>query len=191
MAPGRRAGRAIFSAAAGQGRVKRRPAPKLQASAGRTSGTGTYMRAIWLTKILGVVFLTVISSASLQAGRQEGVMTEFRKVEEDIRHRSRSQEQRQKTLEDNLLRAVRITIMRQFYEKREELLRDLNIGNVFFENPTSPLVFYVKHKNFVVRYDFARDPEEFIQSPTYEKFMLIEGGDAHQNTPAPAPAPAN
>lgn len=115
-------------------------------------------------------------------------MTEFRKVEEDIRHRSTSPEQRQKTLEDNLLRAVRITIFRQFYEKREELLRDLNMGNVFFENPTSPLVFYVKHKNFVVRYDFARDPEEFIQSPTYEKFMLIESGDAHQNTPAPAPA---
>ncbi len=147
------------------------------------------MRANWLTKTLVVVFLTVTSfAASLQAGRQEGVMTEFRKVEEDIRHRSTSPEQRQKTLEDNLLRAVRITIMRQFYEKREELLRDLNIGNVFFENPTSPLVFYVKHKNFVVRYDFARDPEEFIQSPTYEKFMLIESGDAHQNTPAPAPA---
>lgn len=138
-----------------------------------------------ITGILAAALLLAPLSQG-NAGREEGVMQEFRQVEEDIRAQKSTPEERQRQLEENLLRAVRNSIRRHFYDQREDYYKDLSMANVFYENPTSPLVYYVKHKDFIVRYDFARDPEIFVQAPTYEKMLIVPKGDAHSDDPAPA-----
>ncbi|MCR9143317.1 MAG: hypothetical protein NXI24_13780 [bacterium] len=122
--------------------------------------------------------------ASIAAGPKEGIMTEFRATEEAIRNAQKTPEARQKTLEDNLLRAVRLAISRRFHTEKKDFLMDLNTETMFYENPTSEKVYYVKYKNFIVRFDYSRDPELYIQAPTYEKFLIVGGeGAAHSDKP--------
>jgi hypothetical protein len=110
----------------------------------------------------------------LFAGPKEGVMSEFRAVEEGIRKKFRSEKEQQQTLENNLLRALKMSIMRRFYYDSEKYLKDLNINNISWEAPLNPNIYYVKYKYFIVRYDFANDPRFFIQSPVYEKFLIMD-----------------
>jgi hypothetical protein len=121
----------------------------------------------------------------LTAGPQEGIMTEFRATEEAIRNAQKTPEARQKTLEANLMRAVRLAIARRFHDKKMDLLKDLNAETMLYENPTSDKVYYVKYKNFIVRFDYNRDPELFIQAPRYEKFLIIGGEGAAHSEDAP------
>jgi hypothetical protein len=101
-------------------------------------------------------------------------MSEFRAVEEGIRKKFRSEKEQQQTLENNLLRALKMSIMRRFYYDSEKYLKDLNINNISWEAPLNPNIYYVKYKYFIVRYDFANDPRFFIQSPVYEKFLIMD-----------------
>jgi hypothetical protein len=110
----------------------------------------------------------------LFAGPKEGVMSEFRAVEEGIRKKFRSEKEQQQTLENNLLRALKMSIMRRFYYDSEKYLKDLNINNISWEAPLNPNIYYVKYKYFIVRYDFVNDPRFFIQSPVYEKFLIMD-----------------
>jgi hypothetical protein len=64
--------------------------------------------------------------------------------------------------------------MRRFYYDSEKYLKDLNINNISWEAPLNPNIYYVKYKYFIVRYDFANDPRFFIQSPVYEKFLIMD-----------------
>jgi len=109
----------------------------------------------------------------LFAGPKEGVMSEFRAVEEGIRKKFRSEKEQQQTLENNLLRALKMSIMRRFYYDSEKYLKDLNINNISWEAPLNPNIYYVKYKYFIVRYDFVNDPRFFLQSPVYEKFLIM------------------
>jgi hypothetical protein len=128
--------------------------------------------------------------ATLAAGPQEGIMTEFRATEEAIRNAQKTPEARKKTLEDNLLRAVRLAIARRFHREKGDFLKDLNTETMLYENPTSPKVYYVKFKNFIVRFDYSRDPELYLQAPTYEKFLIIGGEESvHSETPPAADGP--
>ncbi len=125
--------------------------------------------------------------ATLAAGPQEGIMTEFRATEEAIRNAQKTPEARKRTLEDNLLRAVRLAIARRFHNEKQDFLKDLNPDTMAYENPTSDKVYYVKYKNFIVRFDYSRDPELYTQAPTYEKFLIIGGENgAHSETPPDA-----
>jgi len=110
----------------------------------------------------------------LFAGPKEGVMSEFRAVEEGIRKKFRSEKEQQQTLENNLLRALKMSIMRRFYYDSEKYLKDLNINNISWEAPLNPNIYYVKYKYFIVRYDFVNDPRFFLQSPVYEKFLIMD-----------------
>jgi len=122
------------------------------------------------------LFLLVFFSYNLIlfAGPKEGVMSEFRAVEEGIRKKFRSEKEQQQTLENNLLRALKMSIMRRFYYDSEKYLKDLNINNISWEAPLNPNIYYVKYKYFIVRYDFVNDPRFFLQSPVYEKFLIMD-----------------
>lgn len=127
----------------------------------------------------------VLVPANLSAGPQEGIMTEFRSTEEAIRNAQKTPEARQKTLENNLIRAVRLAISRRYHAEKTGLLKELSTETVLYENPTSDKVYYVKYKTFIVRFDFIRDPELYNQAPTYEKFLIIGGGKVnHTEKPA-------
>lgn len=126
--------------------------------------------------------------------RSKGVMIEFRKLEEDIRRRRRGASVRQKTLENNLVRAMSRIVFRMFYPEREELLKDLNAKTLVYDNPTSPLVYYVKYDTkkrlILVRFDYARDPEYYLQTPAFEK-MLIRDKEEEKKHDKPATGGGN
>jgi hypothetical protein len=120
------------------------------------------------------LLLFIISNTLIWAGPKEGVMSEFRAVEEGIRKKFRSEKEQQQTLENNLLRALKMSILRRFYYDADNYLKDLNVNNISWEAPLSPNIYYVKYKYFIVRYDFANDPRFFLQSPVYEKFLIMD-----------------
>lgn len=122
-----------------------------------------------------LAFLTIsMIAVPLQAGPKEGIMAEFRAVEEAIRKKDSDEAILKKTLEDNLLHAMRKAIVRRFYLEKDKYLEELSIENLAYENPTAPNIYYVKYKYFIVRFDFPRDPERYIQSPVYEKFLIMD-----------------
>lgn len=120
-----------------------------------------------------LILLTLLP-ASLFAGRQEGILQQFRQAEEALRAKNTSAEARLKTLENNLMRGLKQTILRQFYSRQEEYLKELNPQTMAYENPTSPLVYYVKYKDMIVRFDFASDPERFTQAPVLKKVLILD-----------------
>lgn len=116
-----------------------------------------------------------------------GIMKEFRRLEEELLKRRRSAEFRQKTLTENLLRAMRNSVARRFYAERAELLKNLTPesleGN--YDNPTSPLIYYVRFRAgerlIIARFDYIKDPEFFIQGPSYEKLLVKDLTKAHKS----------
>jgi len=134
-------------------------------------------------KYLLALFILLLP-ALIEAGRQEGIMTEFRVAEDRIRSKVDTPEMRLRRLERNLVRAVKQAIERRYYEDREELTKGLTPEALAYESPTSELIYYVKYKSFIIRFDFPRDPELYDLAPTYEKFLVIEGG----GTPAAQPS---
>lgn len=120
-------------------------------------------------------------------GRKEGLQQEFRAVEEALRNRQIGPEARLRTLEANLVSAVRLSVVRHFYANREEMLKDLGPATIEYENPTSPVVYYVKYKNAMLMFKYARNPELFIQAPEFEKFLDSAEADlTHREQPKPA-----
>jgi len=115
-----------------------------------------------------------VSSASLFAGPQEGISAEFRAVEEGIRKQKHDETMLQKTLADNLVRAMRAAISRRFYEDQKKYLDGLSPDSLSWEKTFSDNVYFVKYQAFIVRFDFARDPKVFIQAPLYEKFLITD-----------------
>jgi hypothetical protein len=135
-----------------------------------------------------VVLISLVLLPELAlAGPKEGISAEFRAVEEGIRKRKHDPAVLQKTLEDNLVRAMRAAIRRRFYEDEKKHLEGLTPENITWEKTFSDNVYFVKFRYFIVRFDFARDPRLFIQAPLYEKFLILDEfeGDSHKNeTPA-------
>ena len=70
------------------------------------SGPGPYEDSM----VRLVVALILLFPAVIWAGKEEGVMAEFRKVEEDIKNKEISPAVRKKTLEANLVRAMKLAI---------------------------------------------------------------------------------
>ena len=134
------------------------------------------------------LLLFCLLCSAVYAGPTPGILKEFRKTEELIRNKKKGKEARKKTLESNLLSAMRLSLRRRFYLKQKELLEGLNADSLAYEvHPSTKLVYFVRYRNFYVRYDFYRDPEIYIQAPKYEKFLIREEGtgDAHDTKPAP------
>jgi hypothetical protein len=135
------------------------------------------------TIILTVLF---ILPGVLLAGRKEGVMNEFRALEDALRSKTISDTHKISTLEQNLVRGVKLAVTRRFYNERKELLKDINAQAITYESPTSELIYYVKYKNFVIRFDFVKNPELFDQAPIYEKFLIKDENAAPAKSAEPA-----
>jgi len=125
-----------------------------------------------------VVALILLFPAVVWAGKEEGVMAEFRKVEEDIKNKEISPAVRKKTLEANLVRAMKLAIERRFYWERQQYLADLTPESISYEN-SDHVTYYVRFKDFIARFDFARNPELLIQAPVYEKFLIKDDPSVH------------
>lgn len=136
--------------------------------------------------------LTMLPLAGIAAGPKEGVQAEFRAVEEGIRRRQHDPKVLEKTLEDNILRAMRAAIRRRFYEDQAKYLEGLTVDNLTWEKTFSDRVYFVKFRYFIVRFDFARDPLLFTQAPVYEKFLIVDefkGEDTHTSDGKPPVKP--
>ncbi|MDW7975677.1 MAG: hypothetical protein RMI35_03885 [Leptospiraceae bacterium] len=147
-----------------------------------------------MKKIVFLFLIIPLSLSYLEAGPKEGVMSEFRAVEEGIRRKFRSEKEQMQTLQNNLLRAMKMAIQRRFFYEGDKYLKDLTIENLSWEAPLGPNIYYVKYKFFIVRFDFANDPRFFIQAPIYEKFLIMDefseedhDKEKDRNTAPPAP----
>lgn len=141
------------------------------------------------TIIVTLIFASFFLPEIVFAGPQEGISAEFRAVEESIRRLKSDPKELQKTLEANLVRAMRGTIRRRFYEDQKTYLQGLTAESLAYERNFSDNVYVVKYKDFIVRFDFARDPRIFVQSPKYEKFLLLDSfknGDTHTTDGQPS-----
>lgn len=147
----------------------------------------------------------LLPEVSLVAGPKEGVSAEFRAVEEGIRRRQHDPKILERTLQDNLIRAMRAAIRRRFFEDQNKYLEGLSPESISWEKTFSDNVYFVKFRYFIVRFDYARDPTLFTQAPVYEKFLIVDEfkeGDSHTSdgkppektekpadkTPSPTPA---
>lgn len=138
--------------------------------------------------LLILVLFSFFLPEILVAGPQEGLSAEFRAVEEAVRRLKSDPAELQKTLETNLVRAMRGTIRRRFYQDQKKYLEGLTADSLAYERNFSDNVYIVKYKDFIVRFDFARDPKIFVQSPQYEKFLLLDSfntGDNHSTDGQP------
>ena len=147
------------------------------------------MRAVLIHLVFVLVLLA--ATAPTNAGPSEGVMLEFRQVEEAIRGAQRTEEAQQAMLEANLLRARQQAVARRFHVEKGELLKELSIETMRYESPTSNLIYFVNYKDFFVRFDYARDPKFYIQQPTYEKFLIKTANlklDKHSEAATETPA---
>lgn len=131
--------------------------------------------------IILFLLLAILAPTALMAGRQEGILKQFRATEEALKAREKSTEARRETLEANLMRGLREAVLRMFYEEQDTWLADLKPENFFYENPTSPKVYYVRYKNLIIRFDFATDPEMYYQAPVLRKVLVVDENMAHQN----------
>ena len=111
--------------------------------------------------ILFTTFM-LISTPSF-AEEQEGIVSEFRAVEEAIRTQKEDPEKLKAQLQANLLRAMRVSLTRRFFHSRDKYLTDLKIENLSYEKFETTNTYYVKYKSFIVRYDFVRDPEMYLR----------------------------
>ncbi|MCB1172612.1 MAG: hypothetical protein KDK39_03550 [Leptospiraceae bacterium] len=136
------------------------------------------------TPHLFLILMLAALAPTLWAGPTEGVLKEFRKTEELIRTKQITPEVRKATLESNLLDAMQSALKRRFYLQQKEILEGLNNDSLAYEkHPSSELVYFVRYRNYYVRFDYYRDPEFYIQNPKYEKFLIREeGADAHNPT---------
>lgn len=135
--------------------------------------------------IFAVLYALVLNIANIQAEPGEGILKEFRQTEEMIRNKTKSKDERKKTLEVNLESAMRLAIKRRFYHTQKEVLKDLNSKTLVYEkHPSTNLIWFARYKNYYVRFDFARNPEMFYQAPAMDKFLVrdTETGD-HKNKP--------
>jgi hypothetical protein len=135
-----------------------------------------YYRYIAIAMIfLGSSVLFAQTPAGPAAKPAPGViLRQFRMAEEFQKSRTNSDAERKRVLEANLVRGMRQTVNRSFYQDQQSYLKDLNPTSISYENPTSPLVFYVKFKNLIVRFDFTSDPELNIQAPILKKILILD-----------------
>jgi hypothetical protein len=111
---------------------------------------------------------------SIQAERimgTPGVISEFTQVEELVKNKKITKDYRKKTLEKNLVNAVRFTILKK-YPDYQEKVKDLNASSIAFEQQKGTFNYFLKFKEYFLYYNFAVDPELYVQLPADERFYI-------------------
>ncbi|WP_061278135.1 LIC11625 family surface-exposed protein [Leptospira interrogans] len=140
-----------------------------------------------MKKILAICLLFFFALFSLQAGKSQGVVEEFNKVEEYNKNVKLSDAAKKATLEKNLLSAVKYTLHHRYLEYKE-ITKDLNTDTMLYEPQKGTYTVYVKFKKYLFFYSFKMDPEIYLQTPENEVFYLRPENldDLHkENTSAP------
>jgi hypothetical protein len=154
------------------------------------SNTGVLIMKHYLSTILIVFFLASSLFSSDRIPGNEGIIDGFAKTEEFTKNRKISKEYRKKTLQKNLTNAVRYTMHKKFpdYQNRT---KDLSADAIKFEQEKGTFNYFLTYKEYYIFYNFAVDPEVYLQLPIDEK-MYIKLADQDKetaNTTGPAPAP--
>lgn len=151
-----------------------------------------------MKRILLVLSALTFFASSLAAERilgTPGVISDFSKVEEMVRNKKITKEYRQKTLEKNILTAVRFTLLKK-YPDYQDRIKDLNFQKVKFEQQKGTFNYYINYNEYYFFYNFAVDPELYVQLPLDDR-IYVKTNDMDEDfkstgtgAPAPASAPA-
>ncbi|MBK8397362.1 MAG: hypothetical protein IPL26_19270 [Leptospiraceae bacterium] len=139
------------------------------------------------TTLIAFILTSSLYSADRITGT-EGVINEFAKTEEYTKNRKISKEYRKKTLESNLANAIRYTMHKKFpdYQSR---IKDLKPDAIKFEQEKGTFNYFLNYKEYYIFYNFAVDPEVYLQLPVDEK-MYIKLADQDKETANSAAPPA-
>ncbi len=121
--------------------------------------------------VLHVLLIFVSSLAAERIVGTPGVISDFSKIEELIRNKKITREFRQKTLEKNLLTAVRFTLFKK-YPDYEERIKDLSFSKLKFEQQKGTFNYYVNYNEYYIYYNFAVDPELYVQFPADDRLYV-------------------
>jgi len=141
--------------------------------------------------IILALSVTLLSAQSILAERilgTPGIISEFSQVEELVKNKKISRDYRKKTLEKNLINAVRFTFLRK-YPDYQEKVKDLNPTSISFEQQKGTFNYFLKYKDYFLYYNFAVDPEVYVQIPADEKFY-IKNAEILEDEPPTKEAPA-
>ncbi|XDD48810.1 hypothetical protein AB3N59_10135 [Leptospira sp. WS92.C1] len=142
-----------------------------------------------MKKIFAISLFLLIAVAGLQAGKSQGVVEEFNKVEEFSKNVKLSDAAKKATLEKNLLSAVRYTLHHKYLEYKE-ITKDLNSETLLYEPQKGTFTVYVKFKKYLFFYSFKMDPEVYLQTPENEVFYIRPENldDPHKENASVPPA---
>lgn len=164
------------------------------------------MKQLIFLCILSLLTAGQISAERIIATGAPSIISEFTKVEELTKNKGITEEFRKKTLEKNLLNAVKGTLLKKFpdYQKKTEDLKDMS--SIAFEQQKGTFNYYVKYVTkktdkdkdgkesapyiFYLFYNFAVDPEIYIQLPVDDRIYISTpelealGNSSSSKTPA-------
>ena len=96
--------------------------------------------------IILALAISILSVQSILAERilgTPGVISEFSQVEELVKNKKISRDYRKKTLDKNLVNAVRFTFLRK-YPDYQEKIKDLNPTSITFEQQKGTFNYFLK-----------------------------------------------
>lgn len=100
-----------------------------------------------------------------------GIISDFTKIEELMRNKKVTKEYRQKTLEKNILTAVKFSLLKK-YPDYEERIKDLSFDKIKFEQLKGTYKYYINYNDYYFYYDFATDPELYVQLPLDDRLYI-------------------
>ncbi len=109
-----------------------------------------------------------------------GLVDDFYLVEEYwvSKHKFPAKEFRLRTLEKNLKTAIRYSLHREFLTKKfaddiESKVKDITLSKLEFTQERGTFNYYLKYDDHIYFYNFAADPELYIQSPQDERVYSV------------------
>lgn len=122
----------------------------------------------------------LLIATSLLADRKLGVINDFNKVEEYRSNSIASRQYREMTLEKNVLSAINSSFTKKYVAKeREALLKGLGMKDITFEQEKGTYNYYLSFsikgdgaQTYLIFYNFATNPELFLQDPVDERVYL-------------------
>ncbi len=150
------------------------------------SNTGELIMKPFLSTMLFAFLLTFALSAAERIQQENSkVIDEFAKTEEYIKNRKISKEYRKKTLEKNLTNAIKYTMHKKFPDYQAKI-KDLKPEAIKFEQEKGTFNYFINYKDYYIFYNFAVDPEVYLQLPADEK-MYVKLADQDKETASSAP----
>lgn len=143
------------------------------------------MKPFLSTILIAYLFTSGLFAADRIQQENSKVIDEFAKTEEYIKNRKISKEYRKKTLEKNLTNAIKYTMHKKFPDYQSKI-KDLKPDAIKFEQEKGTFNYFISYKDYYIFYNFAVDPEVYLQLPADEK-MYVKLADQDKETASSAP----